>query len=58
MADGATRFDWDDGNREKCQEHGVSVREIEAFLAGTPRVAPDYKHSETEKRYIAIGRNL
>ena len=30
-------FDWDDGNREKCQKHGVSVTEIEAFLSGTPR---------------------
>ena len=22
-------FDWDHGNREKCQKHGVSVADIE-----------------------------
>jgi uncharacterized protein len=50
-------FDWDEGNREKCQQHGVSVSEIEALLRGMPRVAPDHKHSEAEKRFIAVGRN-
>jgi uncharacterized protein len=50
-------FDWDDGNREKCQKHGVSVAEIEAFLGGTPRFAPDRKHSRTEERFLAVGRN-
>jgi uncharacterized DUF497 family protein len=50
-------FDWDDGNREKCQKHGVSVAEIEAFLSGTPRFAPDRKHSRAEERFLAVGRN-
>ena len=50
-------FDWDDGNREKCQRHGVSVAEIEAFLSGTPRFAPDRKHSRAEERFLAVGRN-
>jgi len=50
-------FDWDDANREKCQKHGVSVDEIEALFRGTPRVAPDRKHSEGEKRFLAVGRN-
>ncbi len=53
----AASFDWDDGNRAKCQKHGVSISEIEALLAGTPRAAPDHKHSKAEKRYIAVGRN-
>jgi len=53
----AASFDWDDGNRKKCQKHGVPISEIEAFLSGTPRIAPDYRHSEAEKRYIAVGRN-
>jgi hypothetical protein len=26
-------FDWDDGNRAKCQKHGVSIAEIEALFA-------------------------
>ena len=50
-------FDWDDAHLEKCQKHGVSVAEIEALLRGTPRVAPDPKHSASEDRLIAVGRN-
>ena len=50
-------FDWDAGNRDKCQKHGVSIAEIEAFLSGTPRVAPDVRHSGAEQRYIAVGRS-
>jgi uncharacterized DUF497 family protein len=51
-----TGFDWDSGNRAKCQEHGVSLAEIEALFQGTPRIAPDPKHSGTEDRRIAMGR--
>jgi len=50
-------FDWDEGNRAKCQRHGVSIEEIEAVLGGQPRVAPDPAHSADEDRLIAIGRN-
>lgn len=25
-------FDWDEGNREKCRKHGVSLPEIEQAL--------------------------
>ena len=50
-------FDWDEGNREKCQKHGVSLSEIETLLRGTPRVAPNHKHSWVEERFIAVGRN-
>ncbi len=50
-------FDWDDGNRAKCEQHGVSLAEIEALFAGRPSVAPDIAHSDQEARYIAIGRS-
>lgn len=50
-------FDWDEGNRAKCQTHGVSIEEIEPVLWGQPRVAPDPAHSENEDRLNAIGRN-
>lgn len=50
-------FDWDEGNREKCRKHGVSIPEIEAVLRGRPAVAPDPKHSVDEDRFIAVGRN-
>lgn len=49
-------FDWDDGNRTKCEKHGVSIAEIEALFRGAPRVAPDPKHSAGEDRLIAVGR--
>jgi uncharacterized DUF497 family protein len=54
---GEEGFDWEDGNLEKCQKHGVSVAEIEAFFLIGPRVAPDLRHSDYENRYVAIGRN-
>jgi uncharacterized DUF497 family protein len=49
-------FDWDGGNREKCQRHGVSVADIEFVLMSAPRVAPDPAHSDDEERFIGIGR--
>jgi uncharacterized protein len=49
-------MDWDAGNREKCQKHGVSIAEIEEIFSNNPRVAPDLKHSDDEDRRIAVGR--
>lgn len=51
-------FDWDEGNREKCVRHGVSIAEIEAVFANQPGVAPDLKHADVETRFIAVGRGL
>lgn len=52
------RFDWDEGNRAKCQKHGVGLDEIEDLLDGTMRrIAPDVKHSSREQRFLAVGRN-
>jgi hypothetical protein len=49
-------FDWDDGNRAKCQKHGISIAEIEALFVAGPSVAPDPKHSQEEDRLLATGR--
>jgi len=49
-------FDWDHGNREKCQKHGLSVAEIEYALINGARVAPDPMHSGKEQRFIAVSR--
>jgi Uncharacterized protein conserved in bacteria len=57
MAVAADGFDWDAGNRDKCQKHGVSLAEIEAFLLKNPRVAPDLRHSGNEGRQMAVGRD-
>jgi uncharacterized DUF497 family protein len=52
-------FDWDNGNHEKCQKHGVSIEEIEGlFLNPKVLVAPDIKHSESEERFIAVGISI
>ncbi len=52
-------FDWDSGNRAKCQKHGVSIAEIESlFLVGTPLVGPDVLHSSKEQRFRAVGRTI
>lgn len=50
-------FDWDEGNRDKCQQHGVTIAEIESVFAGTPAIAPDASHSVAETRFLAIGRS-
>ena len=56
MALRVSGFDWDEGNRRKCQKHGLTIEEIEAFFEDGPRIAPDSKHSEEEDRLIAVGR--
>ncbi len=50
-------FDWDEGNRAKCQAHGVTIAEIELVFASAPLVAPDIRHSAAEDRLVAIGAN-
>lgn len=49
-------FDWDEGNHAKCQKHGVPIEEIEAVFRAGPMVRPDLAHSQTETRFLAIGR--
>jgi uncharacterized DUF497 family protein len=49
-------FDGDEGNRAKCQKHGVPMMKIEDLFAHSPRIAPDPKHSVDEDRLIAVGR--
>ena len=49
-------FDWDEGNREKCLRHGVSIEEVESVFINRPSVSPDVKHSADEERFHAIGK--
>jgi uncharacterized DUF497 family protein len=48
-------FDWDSGNRDKCQKHGVSLAEIEGLFRGLLLVGPDAGHSFGERRFRAVG---
>jgi uncharacterized DUF497 family protein len=50
-------FDWDEGNKLKCQKHGLTLDEIEEFFCGKVFVAPDIKHSQDEERFLAVGRS-
>jgi hypothetical protein len=49
-------FDWDDGNHDKCQRHGVSIVEIETLFRGTVVILPDEAHSVMERRFKAVGK--
>ena len=51
-------FDWDEGNREKCQRHGVSVKEIEELFKLPLLIVPDATHSQSEERLRAIGTTV
>jgi uncharacterized protein len=50
-----SKFDWDDGNREKCA-HRVPLHEIEALI-DHPRTLVAGDPYEGETRFRAIGRN-
>lgn len=49
-------FDWDDGNLAKCKKHGLTLDEIERLFHGPIHVFPDLAGSQSETRYIGIGR--
>ena len=53
---GVVGFDWDAGNREKCQKHGVSVAEVEGLFSRPLLIIPDESHSQGEERLRAIGK--
>jgi uncharacterized protein len=49
-------FDWDEGNRAKCQKHGLSIKVIERLFARPVAVFPDSEHSRKERRFRAVGQ--
>jgi uncharacterized DUF497 family protein len=58
MQERVAGFDWDEGNQEKCQKHGVSLEEVELLFQGQVWVAPDLKHSQLEDRFLALGTSI
>ena len=52
----ANGFDWDKGNRAKCEKHGLSVSVIEDMFSRPIAILPDAAHSRQENRFRAIGR--
>ena len=49
-------FDWDAGNRAKCEKHGVSGLEVEELFTRPLLIIPDASHSQSEERLRAIGK--
>jgi uncharacterized DUF497 family protein len=49
-------FQWDIGNKDKCQKHGVTLEEIEFAFSRPLAIFPDGSHSQFENRYMAIGK--
>jgi hypothetical protein len=49
-------FDWDQGNRAKCQKHGLTMEAIEGLFSRPLAILPDIAHSKAEHRFRAIGR--
>jgi uncharacterized protein len=49
-------FDWDHGNRDKCQKQGMSIGEIEAVFTRSVVILPDRENASGEHRLKAIGR--
>lgn len=56
MALHANGFDWDQGNRAKCEKHGLSVSAVESLFTRPLAILPDAAHSQSERRFRAIGR--
>jgi hypothetical protein len=56
MALHANGFAWDKGNRVKCEQHGLSVSAIESLFTRPLAILPDSAHSQSERRFRAIGR--
>jgi predicted DNA binding CopG/RHH family protein/uncharacterized DUF497 family protein len=52
----ANGFDWDKGNRAKCEKHGLSTSVIENLFTRPLAILPDAAHSQGERRFRAIGR--
>jgi uncharacterized DUF497 family protein len=52
----AAGFEWDRGNRKKCQEHGVSIAEIKDLFTRRVMILLDPAHSQSETRLRAIGK--
>lgn len=48
-------FDWDEGNREKCQTHGLELEEIESVFINKPYIRVNSNHLTEEERFHAVG---
>jgi uncharacterized protein len=51
-------FNWDSGNRKKCERHGLSIAEIESVFSRPVVILPDKENPQGERRFRAIGTTV
>lgn len=59
IQNGVLEFDWDEGNLDKSRrKHDITPEESESvFLDDNSIVIPDEPHSETEARFVIVGKS-
>jgi uncharacterized DUF497 family protein len=60
MAEAVAGFNWDEGNREKCRKHGVTIEEIEREIQKKRFIRPisaRFMHAKEIKHYEAQNQN-
>lgn len=50
-------FDWDHGNIDKIESHGLTRSIVEEFFFNDPYFSKDERHSANETRFIAFGKH-
>lgn len=58
MIENVEGFEWDAGNIDKCERHGVSISLIENVFVREVHILGDILHSNEEERFVAIGKTL
>jgi len=48
------RFDWDRGNKAKCQKHGMSIEAIENVFAGAIAISRRRKNGRRQGVFIVF----
>ena len=49
-------FDWDRGNKAKCEKHGLSIALIESLFNQPFAIIPSAADSGQESRFCAVGK--
>ncbi len=51
-------FDWDRGNKAKCQKRGLSIVLIESLFARPLAIVPSAADSQEESRFCGVGETV
>jgi hypothetical protein len=51
------RFEWDDAkNQANRRKHGLDFADVPLVFAGQKLTFEDHRHSQSEQRYLTVGR--